>query len=171
MHVGWLGSMDDMAAVEDVLPYRGRWELTEVRRYFAHPPMPLSVSLLKDRADGDLHWREVSFATGAGVDGIAAVVSPVSETVTRGVVLAHGGSDDGRRFFLTEAAALAARGAAVILPVTRIRQNDGVDAFAADVRNAVLTESAALDVLVEAGRRRERCRSLATAAEAPSGGS
>ena len=52
MHVGWLGSMDDMAAVEDVLPYRGRWELTEVRRYFAHPPMPLSVSLLKDRADG-----------------------------------------------------------------------------------------------------------------------
>lgn len=28
---------------------------------------------------------------------------------------------------------------------------DGVDAFAADVRNAVLTEPAALDVLVEAG--------------------
>ncbi len=71
--------------------------------------------------------------------------------MTRGVVLAHGGSDDGRRFFLTEAAALAARGAAVILPVTRIRQNDGVDAFAAEVRNAVLTERAALDVLVEAG--------------------
>ena len=143
--------MDDMAAVEDFLPYRGRWELTEVRRYFARPPIPLSVSLLTDRADGDLHWREVSFATGAGVDGIATVVSPLSETVTRGVVLAHGGSDDGRRFFLTEAAALAARGAAVILPVTRIRQNDGVDAFAADVRNAVLTERAALDVLVEAG--------------------
>jgi len=67
------------------------------------------------------------------------------------VVLAHGGSDDGRRFFVSEAAALAAEGAAVILPVTRVRQNDGVAAFAADVRDAVLTERAALDVLVEVG--------------------
>jgi fermentation-respiration switch protein FrsA (DUF1100 family) len=67
------------------------------------------------------------------------------------VVLAHGGSDDGRQFFASEAAALAAQGAVVILPVTRIRLDDGVDAFATDVRNAVLTERAALDVLVEAG--------------------
>jgi len=147
----WLDSVDDMAAVEDFLPYWGRWELTEVRRYFARSPAPLSVSLLADRADGDLHWREVSFAAGAGVEGIATVVSPVSKTVTWGVVLAHGGSDDGRRFFVSEAAALAAEGAAVILPVTRIRQNHGVDAFAADVRDAVLTERAALDVLLEAG--------------------
>jgi len=79
------------------------------------------------------------------------MVLSMSKTVTRGVVLAHGGSDDGRRFFGSEAAALAARGAAVILPVTRIRLSDGVDAFATDVRNAVLTERAALDVLVEAG--------------------
>jgi len=143
--------VDDKAPVEDFLPYRGRWELTEVRRYFARPPAPLSVSLLADRADGDLRWREVSFAAGAEVQGIATVVSPVSKTVSRGVVLAHGGSDDGRRFFESEAAVLAAQGAAVILPVTRIRQSHGVDAFAADVRNAVLTERAALDVLVEAG--------------------
>ncbi len=140
-----------MGAVEDFLPYRGRWKLTDVRRYFARPPVPLSVSLLEDRVDGNLRWCEVSFAAGAGVEGIATVVSPVAMTVARGVVLAHGGSDDGRRFFVSEAAALAAQGAAVILPVTRIRQNDGVDAFAADVRNAVLTERAALDVLVEAG--------------------
>jgi len=144
-----------MGAVEDFLPYRGRWELAEVRRYFARPPVPLSKSLLADSADGDLHWREVSFAAGAGVEAIATVVSPASKTVTRGVVLAHGGSDDGRRFFLAEAAALAAEGAVVILPVTRIRQNDGVDAFAADVRNAVLTERAALDVLVDAGAPRD----------------
>jgi len=102
--VRWLGSVDEMAAVEDLLPYRGRWELTEVRRYFARPPVPLSVSLLADHADRDLHWREVSFAAGSGVEGIATVVSPAVETVTRGVVLAHGGSDDGRRFFLSEAA-------------------------------------------------------------------
>jgi hypothetical protein len=105
-----LDSVDDMSAVEDFLPYRGRWELAEVRRYFARPPVPLSVSLLTERGDGILHRREVNFAAGSGVRGIATVVSPLSKTVTRGVVLAHGGSDDGRRFFVSEAAALAAQG-------------------------------------------------------------
>ena len=146
-----LGSVDDMSAVEDFLPYRGRWELPDVRRYFARPPVPLSMSLLAERGDGNLHWREVNFAADSRVEGTATVVLPISATVTRGVVLAHGGSDDGRRSFVSEAAVLAAQGAAVILPVTRIRPDDGVDAFAADVRNAVLTERAALDVLVEAG--------------------
>lgn len=143
--------MDDKPAVEGFLPYRGRWDLAEVRRYFARPPVPLSLSLLPDRTDEYLHWREVTFAAGAGVEAVATVVLPVSEPVRWGVVIAHGGSDDGRRFFLSEAAALAARGVAVILPAVRIRQNDGVDAFAADVRNAVRIERAALDVLVEAG--------------------
>ena len=146
-----LGRVETCRGVEDFLPYRGRWELTDARRYFARPPVPLSVSLVAERADGILAWREVNFAAGSGVEGLATVVSPTSEAITRGVVLAHGGSDDGRRFFLAEAAALAAQGAAVILPVMRIRLDDGVDAFAADIRNAVLTERAALDVLVEAG--------------------
>ncbi|MDQ2739448.1 MAG: hypothetical protein M3Y35_12730, partial [Actinomycetota bacterium] len=146
-----LGSVDDVSAVEDFMPYRCRWELTDVRRYFGRRPAPLLVSLLADRADGVLHWREVSSPVGPGVEAIATVVSPVSTTVRRGVVLAHGGSDDGRRFFVSEAAALAAQGAVVILPVTRLRLDDGVDAFAADVRTAVLTERAALDVLVQAG--------------------
>jgi len=149
--VRWLGSVDGLSSVEDFLPYRDRWELTDARRYFARPSVPLSVLVLAERADGDLLWREVNFAAGPGVEGIATVVLPVSKSVTLGVVLAHGGSDDGRRFFLSEAAALAAQGAAVILPVIRIRQHEGVDAFAADVRNAVLIERAALDVLVEAG--------------------
>ena len=140
-----------MGAVDDFWPYRGRWELAEVRRYFTRSPLPLSVSLLAERADGDLRWREVSFAGGAGVEAIATMVLPLSKTVTWGVVLAHGGSDDGRRFFLSEAAALAAQGAAVILPAVRVRQTEGVDAFAADVRNAVLIERAALDILIEAG--------------------
>jgi len=122
-----------------------------VRRYFARPSVPLSVSVLAEHADGDLLWREVSFAAGPAVEGIATAVSPVPKSVTRGVVLAHGGCDDGRRFFMSEAAALAAQGAAVILPVIRIRQDEGVDAFAADIRNAVLIERAVLDVLVEAG--------------------
>ena len=46
---------------------------------------------------------------------------------------------------------MAAQGATVVLPVTRIGPDDGVDAFATDVKNAVLIECAALDVLIEAG--------------------
>jgi predicted esterase len=144
-------SVDDVPAVEDFSPYRGVWDLADARRYFARPERSLSVSLLADRADGVLRWREVSFAVGAGVTGMASVALPVSQPVTRGVVLAHGGSDDGRRSFVSEAAALASRGATVILPVTRMRLDGGVDAFATDVKNAVLTERAALDVLVHAG--------------------
>lgn len=64
------------------------------------------------------------------------------------MVLAHGGSDDGRRFFVSEAADLACCGAAVILPAVRVRQDSGTDEFATDVRDAVLTERAALDVLI-----------------------
>jgi hypothetical protein len=143
--------VDDISAVEKSLPYRRRWELTDARSYFARHPVPLSVSVLGDHADGILGWREITFAAGCGAKGMATVVRPTSKAVTRGVVLAHGGSDDGRQFFVSEAAALAARGAVVIVPVTRIGLGDGVDAFASDVRNAVLTECAALDVLIEAG--------------------
>lgn len=113
--------------------------------------MPLSETVAEEHADGSLAWREVRYTAERGVEAVATVVAPLSTRITRGVVLAHGGSDDGRRFFLAEAAVLATRGAAVILPVTRTRLDDGIDAFAADARTAVLTERAALDVLLAAG--------------------
>ena len=146
-----LESVGDRRAVVGSLPYRGRWELTEALVYFARRPVPLSVAPRAERTDGILAWREVAFAADSGVEGLATFVMPNSQAVIRGVVLAHGGSDDGRESFVSEAAALARQGAAVILPVTRIGLDAGVDAFAADVRNAVLVERAALDVLVEVG--------------------
>lgn len=53
-----------------------------MRRYFARPPEPLSVSLLAERGDGILHWREVNFTANSGVEGFATVVSPLSKAVT-----------------------------------------------------------------------------------------
>jgi predicted esterase len=103
------------------------------------------------REEGVLCWCEVTFAAGAGVTGTATVALPVAQAITRGVVVAHGGSDDGRRSFVSEATELAALGAAVILPVTRIRLSEGPDVFATDVKNAVLTQRAALDLLVQVG--------------------
>lgn len=144
-----LSSVDNTSSVNDFLPYRDRWELTEARRYLTRSPTPLSVSLRTEFVDGIVRWREITFMADPGVQGVATVVSPVSGSVVRGVVLAHGGSDDGRRFFVCEAAGLAARGAAVILPVMRLRLENGCDAFAEDVRKAVLIERAALDVLVD----------------------
>ena len=143
------GSVNHTPGVEDFLPYRGRWELADARRYFGRRPNSSSVSIRTERVDGTLRWREVTFTADASVEGVATVVSPASGPTLRGVVLAHGGSDDGRRFFTSEAAELAGQGAAVILPVMQLRLEQGVDAFAADVRKAVLIERAALDVLVD----------------------
>lgn len=109
------------------------------------------MEVLDERIDDGLIWREVSIVVDLDAEGFATVVLPVTDTVRRGVVLAHGGSQDGRRFFRSEAAALAGQGAVVVLPATRMRTDDGVDTFVADVRVAVLTERAALDVLFEFG--------------------
>ncbi len=144
-----LSSVDHTSSAADFLPYCDRWELADANRYFAPPPMQPSVSLQSERVDGVLRWSEVTFSADVGVEGVATVVSPASGPAVRGVVLAHGGSDDGRRFFTSEAADLAAQGAAVILPATQVSVENGIDAFAADVRRAVLIERAALDVLVD----------------------
>lgn len=146
-----LGIVDGMSVRDDRLMYRAPWQWPDAQRFFARQPVPPSVSLLRERTDDVLRWREVRFAVGAGVEGIATLVVPTAVPVARGVVVAHGGTDDGRRFFLSEAAALAAQGAAVVLPATRMRGGDGIDTFASDVRTAVLTQRAALDLLVEAG--------------------
>ena len=143
-----LRNMDDTSASGAFAPYRCPWELNQARRYFARPPGRLSVSTQSQRDDGVLQRREVTFLADTGVRGVATVVSQASGRAERGVVLAHGGSDDMRQFFAAEATQLALRGAAVILPVMRLRLSEGIDAFAKDVREAILIERAALDVLV-----------------------
>ena len=152
----------------DVAPYRRPWDLVAARAYFARPGHAVAVAVTSERVDDTMRWLEVAYTACPGVRATATVVTPMSGRLTRGVVLAHGGSDDGRRFFLSEAAALAAHGAAVILPVTRTRLNAGVDVFAADPRDAVLTERAALDVLLEVGAPAQGQCFLGHSAGAPS---
>lgn len=144
-----MGVVGDESAIGEVLPYWERWDLSAARRFFARSSVVTAVSRLNERRDHDLCWQDVTFTVRGGVEGVATVVSPSKGEVVRGVVLAHGGSDDGRRFFVSEAADLACCGAAVILPAVRVRQDSGTDEFATDVRDAVLTERAALDVLIE----------------------
>jgi len=82
-----LEAVDD--ASETFLPYRNHWELSDVRRYFARQPVPLSVSPLAERVDGTLDWREMTLAIGRGLRAMATLVIPRSTAVTRGVVLAR----------------------------------------------------------------------------------
>jgi len=150
------GVVGDESALGEALPYRERWDLSAARRFFARSSVVTAVSRLNEQRDHDPCWQDVTFMVRGGVEGVATVMSPLMGEVVRGVVLAHGGSEDGRRFFVSEAADLACCGAAVILPAVRVRQDSGTDEFATDVRDAVLTERAALDVLIEwAGAPRE----------------
>ena len=68
-------------------------------------------------------------------------------TVRGGVVIAHGGQDDGRRFFLAEAGSFAVHGFAVLLPVTRLPDHGDIDASTTAIERSVRTYRWALDVL------------------------
>jgi dipeptidyl aminopeptidase/acylaminoacyl peptidase len=77
---------------------------------------------------------------------VGTLVRPPGD-VLGGVVIAHGGQDDGRRFFLAEAESFAARGFAVLLPVTRLPDHGDIDATTAAIDRSVRTYRWALDVL------------------------
>jgi pimeloyl-ACP methyl ester carboxylesterase len=86
-------------------------------------------------------------------DDIATLVRPTGAPVC-GVVIAHGGSDDGRRFFLDEAASFASRGAAVALPVMRFPGHGDWVRTEASIHRTIRTYRWALDLLVAEGAPR-----------------
>jgi pimeloyl-ACP methyl ester carboxylesterase len=89
---------------------------------------------------------EISYDNGAGGRCIATLVTPRQPTGT-GVVIAHGGSGDGRRFFMTEALALAGRGMTVLLPVTELPAHGDIEASRQAIRRHVLSHRRGVDVL------------------------
>jgi pimeloyl-ACP methyl ester carboxylesterase len=84
---------------------------------------------------------------------VATLVRPAGDPVC-GVVIAHGGSDDGRRFFLDEAASFAARGAAVALPVMRFAGHGDWAVTEAEIDRTIRCYRWALDVLAAEGAPR-----------------
>jgi pimeloyl-ACP methyl ester carboxylesterase len=86
-------------------------------------------------------------------DDVATLIRPAGTPVC-GVVIAHGGSDDGRRFFLDEAASFASRGAAVVLPVMRFPGHGDWAETEASIQRSVRTYRWALDVLTAQGAPR-----------------
>jgi fermentation-respiration switch protein FrsA (DUF1100 family) len=64
------------------------------------------------------------------------------------VVIAHGGSADGRRLFLPEAAELARSGCTVLLAATSFPRHGDIGAVRTAMRAAVLAQRRGLDVLI-----------------------
>jgi hypothetical protein len=90
--------------------------------------------------------REISYDNGDGGRCLATLVTPRRPTGT-GVVIAHGGTGDGRRFFLTEALALAGLGMTVLLPVTELPRHGDIEATGRAIRRHVRAHRRSVDVL------------------------
>ncbi len=90
--------------------------------------------------------REISYDNGDGGRCVATLVVPRQPTGT-GVIIAHGGTADGRRFFTTEALALAGLGMTVLLPVTELPDHGDIEASRTAIRRHVRTHRRSVDVL------------------------
>lgn len=91
----------------------------------------------------------VTEVTRSGVSGdalVATLVRPASAALG-GVLIAHGGTDDGRRFFLAEAIELAEAGMAVLLPVIRFPPHGDAAESEAAVDRGLRHFQRGLDVL------------------------
>ncbi|GGL97881.1 alpha/beta hydrolase [Nakamurella endophytica] len=130
-------------------PYTGPWTIAAARRFFEPARAPLRVRVDREWTTPGLSWREIRFDVRDGLSSPATVVLPAGGDPVRGVVLAHGGSDDGRRFHVDDGAEMARAGAAVLLPVTRSGPGPDIDVAVAGIRDAVLTLRRALTVLLE----------------------
>jgi len=89
---------------------------------------------------------DITYDDGAGGRARATLLVPPRPTGTA-VILAHGGSDDGRHHFLGEATDLVARGFVALLPVTTFPPHGDERATAAAIRLSVLVHRRGLDVL------------------------
>lgn len=96
---------------------------------------------------GQLSVSDISYDDGTGGRARATLIRPPRPTGTA-VVLAHGGTADGRHFFLSEATDLANRGITALLTAYSLPERHGDQrATGAGIRTAVLTQRRGLDVL------------------------
>lgn len=86
-----------------------------------------------------------------GLPGSVATLVTPARANGAGVILAHGGTDDGRRFFAQAAVHLARPGYTVATPATRMRLEPEWPATEASIRRAVDVHRAALDRFDPAG--------------------
>jgi pimeloyl-ACP methyl ester carboxylesterase len=109
---------------------------------------PIDVRLDPPERRGAVTLAELTYA-GATDDRVTATLVRPAAPAVAGTVMAHGGSDDGRRFFVDEAVELAGAGIAVLLPATRLPAHGDEAVTAAAIGRAVANFRRGLDVLGE----------------------
>jgi fermentation-respiration switch protein FrsA (DUF1100 family) len=109
-------------------------------------PADVPLSVVTHGEVGGLTVREISYDNGDGGRCVATLVVP-SEPTGTGVLVAHGGAADGRRFFMTEALALAGLGMTVLLPVTELPDHGDIGATGRAMRRIVRAHRRGVDVL------------------------
>jgi predicted esterase len=108
---------------------------------------PLTVARHGQIVVGQLTIGDLTYDNGAGGRARATLVVPPRPTGTA-VVLAHGGTADGRHYFLAEAAELANRGIVALLTAYSLPAEHGDQRATGDgIRAAVLTQRRGLDLL------------------------
>jgi dienelactone hydrolase len=106
---------------------------------------PLDVEAGPEARVGDVSLRDISY--NAEGRRVAATLVSLPGGSRPGVIIAHGGSADGRRFFLDEAIDLARRGVTVLLPATSLPEHGDIGRTAEAIRRTVLTHCRGIDVL------------------------
>ncbi|RLK24892.1 hypothetical protein DER29_2855 [Micromonospora sp. M71_S20] len=107
---------------------------------------PLEVQRHDHVVTGDLTISELTYDHGAGGRARATLIVPARPNGT-GVILTHGGTDDGRHFFVDEATNMAERGMTALLTAYRLPPHGDQGVVADAVRVAVLTQLRGLDLL------------------------
>lgn len=127
--------------------WRSQFSAESAGRFFARSGLQRPARLQTEVTHDGLRFQEVILHVEGEVEAPATVISNGS-TAGPGVVICHGGFDDGRRYFLAEAMDLARLGVTVVLPVTRVPDPRPAPVAAATViRIGVLTQLAALNFL------------------------
>jgi pimeloyl-ACP methyl ester carboxylesterase len=115
---------------------------------FGYPAdTPLAVERHGRIAVGQLTVSDLTYDNGNGGRAHATLLGPPRPTGTA-VILAHGGTGDGRHYFLSEATDLANRGITALLTAYSLPEKHGDQQATGDaIRTAVLTQRRGLDVL------------------------
>jgi fermentation-respiration switch protein FrsA (DUF1100 family) len=108
---------------------------------------PLDVERQGHVMIGVLSVSDITYDNGAGGRARATLIVPPRPNGTA-VILAHGGTADGRHFFLSDATDLANRGITALLTAYSVPEKHGDRQATGDgIRSAVLAQRRGLDVL------------------------
>ncbi|SCL41687.1 Alpha/beta hydrolase family protein [Micromonospora pallida] len=129
--------------------FAGDVDVRETMRLFDYDAdVPLDVQVGSTTQADDLSAVDISYDDSTGRRAVASLVSRPGVRGP-GIVISHGGSADGRHYFVPEAIALAELGFTVLLTASFFPRHGDITASTDATRANIRTQRRGLDVLVE----------------------